>query len=179
MTRSQILAILVLPTNALLSVPAIILWVGGEMPGSWGILAIAAPRVWLAAIFVGAGLVLMVRTIAQFTTMGQGSLAPWSPTQKLVVAGVYRHVRNPMISGVISALVGEALLFQSWLVFAWAILFAAMNALYMPLSEEPSLERRFGDAYRAYKRNVPRWIPRLTPWDGADRGPGAGRGVDS
>jgi protein-S-isoprenylcysteine O-methyltransferase Ste14 len=38
------------------------------------------------------------------------------------------------------------------------------NAIYFPLIEEKGLEKRFGDEYRDYKANVPRWIPRLRAW---------------
>jgi len=41
-----------------------------------------------------------------------------------------------------------------------------INAAYIPLLEEPMLVNRFGDDYVTYERNVPRWIPRLTPWEG-------------
>jgi protein-S-isoprenylcysteine O-methyltransferase Ste14 len=44
------------------------------------------------------------------------------------------------------------------------ITWAAVNSVYFPLSEEKGLERRFGDDYRTYKANVPRWIPRVTAW---------------
>ena len=71
-----------------------------------------------------------------------------------------------MISGVLFNLLGEALLFGSPAIGLWFALFFLGNAIYIPLSEEPGLERRFGDAYRSYKAAVPRWIPRLTPWQG-------------
>ena len=93
--------------------------------------------------------------------MGKGTLAPWDPTKELVAAGPYRYVRNPMISAVASMLLGEAL-FHLSLVFAiWLCVFVTINHVYFLLLEEPGLEKRFGDSYRAYKQNVPRWIPRI------------------
>lgn len=86
------------------------------------------------------------------------------PTQRLVVQGVYRHVRNPMISGVMAILLGEVVLAASLPLACWFLVFVAGNALYIPLAEEPGLAKRFGDDYEAYRRNVPRWIPRLKPW---------------
>ena len=70
-----------------------------------------------------------------------------------------------MISGVLLVLLAEALLFQSWPITAWMILFFAGNAIYFPLVEEKGLEKRFGDEYLKYKARVPRWIPRLRPWE--------------
>ncbi len=63
---------------------------------------------------------------------------------------------------------GEALLFGSLSLLAWAILFVTINAIYIPLHEEPRLERRFGDHYRRYKQRTPRWIPRLRPLAAGD-----------
>lgn len=99
-----------------------------------------------------------------FARVGQGTLAPWDPTQRLVAQGPYRYVRNPMISGVLCVLLGEAALFGSAPLLVWAAAFFALNAAYIPLIEEPGLEKRYGAAYEAYRRNVPRWLPRRTPW---------------
>lgn len=102
-----------------------------------------------------------------FARVGRGTLAPWDPTRHLVAAGPYRCVRNPMISGVALMLLGEAAFWGSRAVGLWAASFLAINHLYFVLSEEPGLERRFGQEYRTYKAEVPRWIPRLRPWVGA------------
>jgi len=99
-----------------------------------------------------------------FSTDGDGTLAPWDPPRKLVVKGIYRNVRNPMISGVLSILAGEAIFFGSMAIFEWFVFFVVLNAIYIPLSEEPMLAARFGEDYLSYKSHVPRWIPRLTPW---------------
>jgi protein-S-isoprenylcysteine O-methyltransferase Ste14 len=92
--------------------------------------------------------------------------APWAPPEKLVVLGPYRHVRNPMNSGMLLILGAEALLIGSWQLAVWMGVFFAVCAVYFPCYEEPGLERRFGAAYRQYRANVPRWIPRLRPWEG-------------
>ncbi len=112
------------------------------------------------------GLSLMAATIRLFAQVGQGTLAPWEPPQRLVVRGVYRHVRNPMISGVLFVLLGESVLTASVPLLQWFLIFAVINAIYIPLLEEPMLVNRFGEDYLTYKRNVPRWIPRWKPWDG-------------
>lgn len=78
--------------------------------------------------------------------------------------GVYRHVRNPMMLGVFCILLGEAILFGSPWLLGWFGIFVAVNMIVIPLAEEPGLAKRFGDDYVRYKQNVPRWIPRLTPW---------------
>jgi protein-S-isoprenylcysteine O-methyltransferase Ste14 len=111
------------------------------------------------------GLALVVWTVALFTTVGEGTLAPWDATRRLVVRGPYRHVRNPMITGIWLILAGEAIVFRSWGLVLLLAAFALANAVYMPLSEEPGLRRRFGDEFDEYRTHVPRWIPRLRPWD--------------
>lgn len=109
----------------------------------------------------------MAWTIRLFVSQGRGTLAPWDPTSRLVVAGPYRHVRNPMISGVLCVLLGEAALFGSAPLVLWFGIVLGVNAVYMPLVEEPGLVRRFGADYESYRAHVPRWLPRLTPWSGA------------
>jgi protein-S-isoprenylcysteine O-methyltransferase Ste14 len=69
-----------------------------------------------------------------------------------------------MITGMIFILAGQALLLQSPAHGLWAALFFLSNSIYFPLAEEPALRRRFGSVYLAYAENVPRWLPRLTPW---------------
>ncbi len=149
-------------------VPGTILYVTG--PDTFGLWRSSpASRFVLpivGSIFFGIGLILFVATIWLFATVGKGTAAPWNPPQRLVVEGVYRHVRNPMISAATLLLLGEALISASaWLVGLVCVV-VVVNLIYIPLSEEPGLVRRFGDEYLLYKRNVPRWIPRMKPWDG-------------
>jgi protein-S-isoprenylcysteine O-methyltransferase Ste14 len=110
------------------------------------------------------GLLLFGASLRRFATEGEGTLAPWDPPGKLVVRGPYRYVRNPMISGVLFVLFAEALLLLAWPHALWALAFLALNLVYIPLLEEPQLERRFGEPYREYCRHVPRVLPRLRPW---------------
>ena len=167
-TWKHLRAILLLPFMVTVVIPGTILWrVGPDTLGLWQ--SAPATRVVLPVLggaLVCLGLVLMVATIRLFVTVGQGTLAPWNPTQRLVVQGVYRHVRNPMIAGVFFVLLGEAVLAASLPLFIWFAAFVLGNAIYIPLAEEPGLVKRFGDDYLAYQRNVPRWIPRIWPWDG-------------
>ena len=159
-------AILLLPGMVLLVIPGMILWRGGfDTLGLWRSVPsskVILPIVGIVCVFLG--LLLMVATIRLFMTVGNGTLAPWEPPQQLVVRGVYRHVRNPMISGALFAPLGESVLSASLPLFGWFLVAAIINAVYIPLSEEPGLVKRFGDEYLTYKRNVPRWVPRLTPW---------------
>lgn len=165
MRWKEVGAIVLLPGMVTTIIPlAIVNWIGldgfgQELPPAIGILV----RL-LGVAAVGLGLLLVFKTVSLFSTRGKGTLAPWDPPQKLVVAGIYRHVRNPMISGVCAILLGEGLLLGSWTLLGWFAVFWAINAIYIPLSEEPGLIQRFGDDYIRYKRNVPRWIPRIQAW---------------
>jgi protein-S-isoprenylcysteine O-methyltransferase Ste14 len=159
----------ILPFTVLLIIPGAILWPSGFGIG-WGLGLPWDMVVELAgAAILGTGLYLLVLCIKLFIDIGRGTLAPWSPTKKLVVTGPYRYTRNPMISAVSLALLGEAIVFGSTGIFIELILFLAINHIYFILSEEPGLEKRFGESYRIYKKNVPRWIPRLRPWAGEDQ----------
>jgi protein-S-isoprenylcysteine O-methyltransferase Ste14 len=161
----QLRAIGLLPGVGAIVVPAVLL-ITGDFEVGWGLPASLA---WLpplaGAVLIAAGLAVMYRTITLFATAGRGTLAPWDPTDSLVVLGPYRYVRNPMITGVLVILLGEAALFGSVALLAWFAVFFAVNAIWMPLVEEPGLERRFGADYLEYKHNVPRWLPRLRPWE--------------
>lgn len=156
----MIKAILILPFNAVITGPALLLWLTRPI-------VLAAPsqlRWWFALVLLTLGLWLFAATVSLFVRMGKGSLAPWDPPKQFVVAGPYRFMRHPMITGVAALLLAETLLSGSWMLAAWAALFVGINMVYLPLKEEPDLVRRFGDDYRNYMRHVPRWMPRLTPW---------------
>ncbi len=118
----------------------------------------------VAALLLIAGLSMLAWTISLFARIGKGTLAPWNPTHKLVVAGPYTRVRNPMISGVTAVICGEATLLGSPRVALWAAAFVGINHVYFLWSEEPGLVKRFGEEYAEYCRHVPRWIPSLRPW---------------
>jgi protein-S-isoprenylcysteine O-methyltransferase Ste14 len=111
------------------------------------------------------GLIIMIICISSFIRIGRGTLAPWSPTKKLVVSGLYRYVRNPMILGVWIVLLGEALALKSQNILIWAVSFFIINTIYFIVYEEPDLEDRFGNEYRDYKKHVFRWLPRLRPYE--------------
>ena len=121
-------------------------------------------RVVLGAPLVAAGFAMWLWTVRLFARIGKGTLAPWDPTERLVVAGPYAHVRNPMITGVLAVLLGEALVFGVTAIAIWAAAFAVINHVFFLAYEEPTGEGRFGDEYRRYRENVPRWIPRRRPW---------------
>ena len=155
---------LALPVSIAGIIPALIL---ARYPANagWGL---AAPLnllpILAGLLLIAAGLFLILRTIRMFVTLGKGTLAPWDPPQKLVVIGIYRYVRNPMISGVVALVLGQALVFGSSALLIYALIVFAINAVYIPLSEEPGLRRRFGQPYDDYTRQVPRWVPRRTPY---------------
>ena len=158
-------AILILPGTALVYVPVLAVWLSrnGDMA------AIFPPdglQPWLlAAPFAVVGLWLMAWTSRIYMTRGgDGTPAPWDPIPNFIATGPYLYVRNPMLIGVILFQAAEAIFLQSGPVFGWMLTFIVMNMIYFPLSEEPALEKRFGETYQRYKQNVPRWIPRLTAW---------------
>lgn len=164
----QLSAILLLPAMAVVVIPVVILLLPDTASYSLLLASSGVPfwlRIIAGAVSVILGLAFMAMTNLLFAKIGKGTLAPWDPPQKLVVRGIYRHVRNPMITGVLLILLGESLLADSLPLFCWFLTFAIANFIYLPVFEEPKLTIRFGEDYSVYKRNVPRWIPRLKPWD--------------
>jgi protein-S-isoprenylcysteine O-methyltransferase Ste14 len=159
----HLLAIVILPFTVALLVP---IWIARRNGVALALGRSVGP-VFLQVIgfaLLTLGVVLFVASLRRFATEGRGTLAPWDPPSVFVVHGPYQFVRNPMISGVILLLFGEALVLLSPPHVAWAVCFGILNLIYIPLVEEPQLERRFGDPYREYRRHVRRFIPRLRPW---------------
>jgi protein-S-isoprenylcysteine O-methyltransferase Ste14 len=148
----HLLAVLLLPFVATVVVP---LLVADLDPGP-------APLVALGCVLIAAGLTLVVTTVTLFGRIGKGTLAPWDPTRKLVVAGPYRYVRNPMITGVGLILLGEAALLSSTAMLIWAAIFFVANSAWFVLVEEPGLRERFGPEYEEYASKTPRWFPRIS-----------------
>ena len=175
MNWRHIRAIVLLPGNALVVIPIVIGWVARGTDYGIRPVSPADLTLWPGAASALVGLFFCVWTMRLFTATGEGTPAPWDPIRKLVITGPYRHVRNPMITGVIFMLVGETLVFRSLALLCWTGLFVVANLIYLPFFEEPGLAKRYGDEYRRYKSNVPRWLPRLQPWTGADEAsPNAG-----
>ena len=152
--------ILILPANVLIFIPALVLYLAGYR---WTLNHPALLA--LGGVLLILGLLLAGWTMRLFAVKGKGTAAPWNPPKNLVVSGPYRHVRNPMITSVLTMLLAEALLLNTWWCFGLFALFTLGNMIYFPLFEEKDLEKRFGASYLEYKHHVPRWIPRLMPWN--------------
>lgn len=118
----------------------------------------------VGAALTGAGGAVLAHAFVRFASEGVGTPAPMAPTRHLVVGGIYRHVRNPMYVAIESAILGQALLLGQPRLLAYACAMLVSPALWVPLYEEPTLARTYGEEYERYRRNGPRWIPRLRPW---------------
>lgn len=151
-----------MPVTVLLVVPGLLYWKAFAWDTRWS--GFPDP-LWVllpgtALILLGSGLILW--TTVLFWN-ARGTPAPWHPPERFVVRGPYRHVRNPMILGVLLILTGEALLAGSLMIGGWAILFLGFYHGMLLAYEEPDLRERFGERYRRYHERVPRWWPRLRP----------------
>lgn len=160
-TWQQLKAILLLPFMVLVIIPMVLyfLFENNFIPVKVTI------RIVSGILLLIFGLLLFVQSVILFIKIGKGTLAPWNPTQNLVVQGLYRYTRNPMILGVILMLFSEALLLNSLPILIWMFLFFIINTIYFIKKEEPDLEKKYGIDYLEYKKNVPRWIPRFTAWN--------------
>ncbi|MFI5690829.1 methyltransferase family protein [Kribbella sp. NPDC051586] len=113
------------------------------------------------AILGSAGAFVVLRAFVRFVREGRGTPAPVAPTEELVVGGDYRFVRNPMYVGVVTAILGQALVFLDWRVLVYGLVAWAMMASFVHFYEEPVLRERYGRQYEDYCRVVPPWLPRL------------------
>ena len=159
MVWSWLKAVLILPANVLIFIPAVVLYLSDykfELAKGW--------RAALGFGLISLGLVFAIWTMTLFHRKGKGTAAPWDPPKKLVVVGPYRYVRNPMLSSVFIMQIAEWLLLGAWQLLALFAVFLTVNMIYFPFVEEKELEKRFGEDYLRYRENVPRYIPRLTAW---------------
>jgi protein-S-isoprenylcysteine O-methyltransferase Ste14 len=123
----------------------------------------------LGALMIAIGTITLVDAFVRFVTEGLGTPAPVAPTEQLVVGGLYRHVRNPMYIAVIAIVIGQALVRGRPILFAYAAAIGFAMATFVRGYEEPALARQFGDEYERYRREVPRWWPRMHAWDPTNR----------
>ena len=120
----------------------------------------------LGVLIVAAGTLVVLDSFRRFAMEGLGTPAPVLPPSRLVVKGFYRYVRNPMYIAVVSIILGQALFFGNRSLLFYGLGAWLVTHLFVLLYEEPALRKTFGAQYKAFCAHVPRWIPRLTPWEG-------------
>ncbi|WP_294011036.1 isoprenylcysteine carboxylmethyltransferase family protein [Sphingomonas sp.] len=119
-------------------------------------------------LLIAAGLAGLVESFARFAIDGRATPAPVTPARKLIVGGLYRHVRNPMYVSVLAVIAGEALLFGEAELLVHAGIVWLVFHLFVRLHEEPAMRRSFPRDYAAYSAAVPRWLPRIRPWQAGE-----------
>jgi protein-S-isoprenylcysteine O-methyltransferase Ste14 len=126
------------------------------------------PAGWLEPILTIAG-ALLVACGVLLCVWGKLRLGRWfSATfgvkvgHELVTDGPYAITRHPIYSGLLLTLFGSALAWQSLLTLGLALLMS-MTLFFHTVYEELLFERHFGDAYRDYRRRVPRLVPFAPP----------------
>jgi protein-S-isoprenylcysteine O-methyltransferase Ste14 len=134
-------------------------WLTGWRMGA----AYPAPMQVTGAVLAAAGAVALLAAFAQFAIQGRGTPAPPAPTAQLVVRGLYRYVRNPMYLAVLAVITGQALLLSRPVLLGYAVAVAGAFIAFVYGYEQPTLTRRYGAQYEAYRRAVPGWWPRLPP----------------
>ncbi|MBV8593136.1 MAG: isoprenylcysteine carboxylmethyltransferase family protein [Caulobacteraceae bacterium] len=126
-------------------------------------LGVQATRLAGLALIV-AGVPGVLDSFARFALQGLGTPAPIAPPRILVVSGLYRHVRNPIYVAVVAVILGQGVLFADRTLLVYGALLWLFFHLAVIVQEEPTLRESFGAEYERYRANVPRWLPRLTPW---------------
>ncbi|WP_213454733.1 methyltransferase family protein [Rhizomonospora bruguierae] len=133
-------------------------WKPGTPSPYWAVARVAG------AVLVTGGAVVLVQAFVRFVREGAGTPAPVAPTERLVVGGLYRYLRNPMYVAVIATIVGQALLLGRLGVLVYALVAAAAMMAFVKGYEEPRLAARYDAEYAEYRANVPGWWPRRTAW---------------
>ena len=119
------------------------------------------PAFFAGVALVATGALVLLGAFGRFVLEGVGTPAPVAPTERLVVGGLYRYVRNPMYLAVAATIVGQALILARPVLLAYAAAFGLVVAAFVRGYEEPTLAARYGEQYEAYRRAVPAWWPRL------------------
>jgi len=132
-----------------------------------------APVRIVGAIVIVAGAAVLVHSFVRFVVEGAGTPAPVAPTERLVVGGLYRYVRNPMYLAVVGIILGQALVLGHRALLLYGIAAWTVFAAFVKLYEEPVLRRRYGVQYDSYRAAVPPWWPRLRRWTPTDERTGA------
>ena len=156
-SSSLIKTVVLFPLNVMGVIPFLILWFSRKMEFYQVVLLPTC----LGLLFIVLGLCVCWVTVAMFTDYGKGTPAPWAPPKILIEIGLYKYVRNPMMLGVWCVLLGETVFFLSVGLFLWFLIFVAGSLVIIPFWEEVDLGRRFGKPYLQYKKQVPRWVPRI------------------
>lgn len=120
-------------------------------PSAWTILG--------SLPFFGGGGAIYLWCVWDFAAFGRGTPAPIDAPKKLVMRGLYRYTRNPMYLGVITVILGWAVLYQVVSLALYAAVLAGFFHLFVILYEEPQLTELFGAEYAAYRNTVNRWLP--------------------
>lgn len=115
-------------------------------------------RFWLGGLLVtGAILGLGLWSVLIFRRGGQNE-SPWKPTPHLVARGPFRFTRNPMYLQMVLVCIGVAVVLAN----GWILVLTPVGGWLLQrlaiLPEEAYLERKFGEAYLAYKRRARRWL---------------------
>lgn len=119
----------------------------------------AAPTAWPAVAVIALGVALYLWCLWLFAAVGRGTPGPWDAPRHFVAVGPYRWVRNPIYISALLVVVGEAWLFLSLPLLAYAGAMAISCHLFVIGYEEPTLRRRFGPVYEEYLGAVHRWVP--------------------
>jgi len=115
-------------------------------------------RYWLGGVIVmGAFLGLGCWSVLLFRRGGQ-SENPWKPTPHIEERGPFRLTRNPMYLQMVLVCIGLAVVLMNWWVLVLTPVAGWLLQRFAILPEEAYLERKFGEAYLAYKGRVRRWL---------------------
>lgn len=105
---------------------------------------------------LAAGVALMTWAMGRFKAVGT-PVETCKPTLALATDGPYRYSRNPIYVAGLMLYAGIAGMIGPWSA-ALTVPFAGVLRYGVIAREERYLAERFGDAYDAYRRAVPRWL---------------------
>lgn len=145
-------------------VAGLVPWLISGWDVRWPISGFGVVVMALGSALLAVAIVVLIRNFIRFVVEGRGTPSPVLQTERLVVGGDYRFVRNPMYLAVIAAILGQAMIFGSFALLIYALAVWAMMASFVRWYEEPLLQNRYGEEYVRYRQGVRAWVPRLHSW---------------
>jgi protein-S-isoprenylcysteine O-methyltransferase Ste14 len=145
-------------------VAGLVPWLISGWDVRWSMSAFGVCVMTLGVALLAVAVLVLIRNFVRFVVEGRGTPSPVMQTERLIVGGDYRFVRNPMYLGVIGAILGQAMIFGSFALVLYAFAVWAAMATFVRWYEEPLLQNLYGDEYERYRHGVRAWVPRLRPW---------------
>ena len=111
----------------------------------------------IGALLIFMSLIIFYISIKQFNKHSEDPV-PTTPSNLIIVNGIYSYTRNPMYLGLLLMQIGLGMLLSVIHIVMFTVFTYLILKYFVIFPEEKYLEDKFGDVYIRYKKSVNRWI---------------------